>query len=87
MALLMLRSGSVWTCVAVHFFNNFVAVVLSFVPIEEQLFTAMSPWLAAVGAVGFALCVFGYLKTNSDCRKSTAADDVNDLPMQRNSAF
>lgn len=87
LALLMLRSGSVWTCVAVHFFNNFVAVVLSFVPIEEQLFTAMSPWLAAVGAVGFALCVFGYLKTTSDCRKGTAADDVNDLPMQRNSVF
>lgn len=62
MALLVYRSGSIWTSVIVHLFNNVTAVVLSALG-ADAFFEANAIWLFFVGLVGFAGCVTGYLFT------------------------
>lgn len=62
MALLVFRSGSVWTSVIVHLFNNLTAVVLSYVG-ADAFFEKHAIWLFFVGLVGFAGCITGYLFT------------------------
>lgn len=80
LTLLVFRSGSIWTSVVVHFFNNAMAVVLSYTPIGEDVFwIANGWWLLIVGVVGFVLCVFGYLKTtNSIWQKSEYTEQQSD---------
>lgn len=69
LTLLVLRSGSLWTSVIVHFFNNALVVTLSYTYVGSDEFWDVKNnmgWVLAlffVGIVGFALCVFGYLKT------------------------
>lgn len=63
LALLVFRSGSVWTTVLVHFFNNIVAVVLSFTPLEDAIFADYWYVFVPIGLAGFCACVFGYVKT------------------------
>lgn len=83
LALAALRSGSTWTAVCVHFFNNLVAVVLSFVTTEEALRPYFWYMLAA-GVVGCALCLLGYLKTTQSCTDFADKTEENfckeDLP-------
>ena len=70
LTLLVYRSGSLWTSVIVHFFNNALVVVLSYTPIGADEFwdTKLNlGWILAlffIGLVGFAACVFGYIKTS-----------------------
>lgn len=77
LTLLVFRSGSLFTSVAVHFFNNIVAVVLTFVVTDEKNFTDYGIVLATVGLVGFALCVFGYLKTTKSSWQSKQGEEHN----------
>ena len=69
LTLLALRSGSLWTSVIVHLFNNTLVVILSCTPMGEESFwsftsnTAVVVVLLCVGIVGFAASVFGYIKT------------------------
>lgn len=74
LTLLVFRSGSLWTSVAVHLFNNVVAVVLSFVFIDDSVFRPYYLPMFAVGAVCLALCIFGYLKSTKSCWQTE--DDV-----------
>ncbi len=67
LTLLVFRSGSLWTSVAVHLFNNVVAVVLSFVFVDDSVFRLYYLLMFVVGAVCFVLCVFGYLKSTKSC--------------------
>lgn len=69
MTLLVYRSGSLWTSIIVHFFNNALVVGLSYTKIGSDEFWNVKTnlgWVLAlffIGMAGFALCVFGYLKT------------------------
>lgn len=80
LALLVYRSGSLWTSVAVHLFNNLAVVALNFTPLGADAFwtdKANTGWMIAmfvVGIVGFAACVFGYIKTT---RSKRVADENN----------
>jgi hypothetical protein len=67
LALLVFRSGSLWTSSLVHMFNNIVAVILTFAIPDENVENALlsNYWyiFLSVGLVGFVGCVYGYLKT------------------------
>lgn len=63
LTLLAFRSGSIWTAVAVHFFNNAAAVALSFVLPDESAIRPYFVWIFAAGLILFVLCAAGYLKT------------------------
>lgn len=65
LALLIYRSGSLWTAVIVHFFNNIVVIALSaiFGEAVDVFFEQNAIWLFIVGLVAFAGCVAGYLLT------------------------
>ena len=69
LTLLALRSGSLWTTVIVHLYNNVLVVALSYTALGTDEWWSFSTNTAAVviclcvGAVGFAASVFGYLKT------------------------
>ena len=69
LTLLVLRSGSLWTSIIVHLFNNTLVVALSYTPLGSDEFWSFSSNTAVVviclcvGIVGFAASVFGYLKT------------------------
>lgn len=63
LTLLVFRSGSLWTAAIVHLFNNLLAVLLSFTVQNAQIFTDLWYVFVPVGAVGFALSLWGYCKT------------------------
>lgn len=65
LALLMYRSGSLWTSVIVHFFNNIVVIALSAIFGEklDLFFEQNAIWLFFAGLIGFAGCVAGYMFT------------------------
>lgn len=77
LTLIVLRSGSLWTSVIVHFFNNALVVALNYTKIGEEQFwsftdnTAVVVTCLCVGVVGFALSVFGYLKTTKSLWRSS----------------
>lgn len=62
LALLCYRSGSVWTSVIIHAFNNVIAVVLSFV-VDESVLLNNSLWLIVGGLVIFVGATVGYFAT------------------------
>lgn len=65
LALLLYRSGSLWTTVIVHFFNNAFVIALSAIFGEsiDVFFENNAVWLFFVGLIAFAGCVVGYLFT------------------------
>lgn len=63
LTLLTLRSGSVWTTVLVHLFNNTLAVTLTFSTLTDAFFADYWYAFVPIGLVGFVACTFGYLKT------------------------
>ena len=69
LTLLVYRSGSLWTSIIVHFFNNALVVALTYTPVGTDEFWNVhtnKAWVLAlffIGLVGFATCVVGYLKT------------------------
>lgn len=65
LALLVYRSGSLWTAVVVHFFNNIVVIALSaiFGESADEFFAQNAIWLFFVGLICFAGCAVGYLFT------------------------
>ena len=67
LTLLAFRSGSLWTSVIVHFFNNLFVVVLSYTPLDSEAFWDLSnPWaltLTIVGAFGIVVSMVVYLTT------------------------
>ncbi len=70
LTLLVFRSGSVWTSSCVHFFNNLLAVVLSFVVKDEEVFCRYWYIFVPVGAIGFVCSIFGYCKTTKSSWKA-----------------
>lgn len=81
LTLVMFRSGSVWTSVIVHFFNNAFAVALTFVFLDESVLTPYFLPMFFVGLAGFALCVFGYVK----CTKSSWTRENDSLAKEQSS--
>ena len=86
LTLLVFRSGSLWTSVIVHFFNNALVVALSYTALGEDAFWSFSQNTGVVvaclcvGVIGFAGCVFGYVKTTKSCgvaQVEAAADRSN----------
>lgn len=73
----MFRSGSLWTAVIVHFFNNIVVVILSFV-ITDETIVSYYPWLIVGGLICLALCVFGYISTTKS-RWGVSSESDSDL--------
>lgn len=73
MALLVFRSGSVWTSVIVHLFNNLTVVILDLVG-ADAFFEANAIWLFFVGLLGFAGAVVGYLFTTKSKWGKDCAD-------------
>lgn len=79
LALLLFRSGSVWTCVIVHFVNNLFVVVLDavFGKQAEEFFANNAIWLFFVGLACFVACVVGYLfTTKSNWNKSSNEEEA-----------
>lgn len=74
LTLLALRSGSVWTTVLVHFFNNLVAVILTFTLGDSTVFVNYWYVFIPVGLTGFVACVFGYFKTTDNCWTQTESE-------------
>ena len=86
LTLLVFRSGSLWTSVIVHLFNNAFVVAISYTPLGQDEFWNLSSnaaWalpLAIVGLLGFAACVFGYLTTTrSNWQAQEMADGDGEL--------
>lgn len=81
LTLLVLRSGSLWTSVIVHLFNNVMVVALSYTALGAEEFwcfsqnTGVVVTLLCVGIVGFAACVFGYIKTTQSAWNSKTNTD------------
>ena len=69
LTLLVFRSGSLWTSVIVHFFNNALVVALSYTPLGSDEFWNLKTnpnvalTLMIVGLIGFSLCVLLYVLT------------------------
>ncbi len=82
LALLVLRSGSLWTGIAVHLFNNALVVALNFTVLGRDDFWSVSGNTATVlsllfaGLVGFALCVFGYMRTTRSFWTGSTEDET-----------
>lgn len=80
LTLLVFRSGSLWTSIIVHFFNNALVVALSYTPLGYDEFwntNTNAVWVAvlfAVGLVGFVMSLFGYLKTTKSVWQMDKAD-------------
>ena len=78
LTLLALRSGSLWTSVIVHLYNNVLVVVLSYTPLDAKEFwsfstnTAVVVPILVVGVVGFGLSVFGYIKATKSVWQDTS---------------
>ena len=81
LTLLVFRSGSLWTSVIVHLFNNAFVVTVSYTPLGADEFWSLTTNvkvalpLLIVGIVGFALCVFGYIKTTQNGWQAQSESD------------
>ena len=84
LTLLVFRSGSLWTSIIVHFFNNALVVALSYTPLDSAEFWDLknnAEWavpLMVAGIVGFAFCVFDYLKTTKSTWHPAVEDKSQD---------
>lgn len=84
LTLLLFRSGSLWTCIVAHLFNNALVVALNGTPLGNDAFWNVKTNTGAVlgimfaGLAGFCLCVFGYIKTTKSAWQTENADDEKD---------
>ena len=82
LTLLVFRSGSLWTSVIVHFFNNAFVVALDYTPLGEESFWNLQDnqdWaltLTIVGFVGFVLCAIIYVATTKSHWRTTEGDQT-----------
>lgn len=90
LTLLALRSGSLWTSVIAHLFNNLLVVALNSTVLGQDEFwnvrtnTGTVLGLMFAGLVGFGLCVFGYIRTTRS-QWTEQQDDVT--PSQRTNSI
>lgn len=63
LAILVYRSGSVWTASIIHLFNNVTSVLLACFVEESGFYTDYALWIFLVGAVVAAVAFFGYMRT------------------------
>lgn len=88
LTLLVFRSGSVWTSVLVHFFNNLFVVVLSYTPLGADKIWNInkSPQTAIpaliLGLLGFIVCVRFYLKTTDSTWRNAATENSDGTVVQ-----
>ena len=84
LTLLTLRSGSLWTSIIVHLFNNLFVVALSYTPYNEadfwnlQLNDMWTLLLMVVGILGFVLCTVFYVKSTDSVWQKDENDTTND---------
>ena len=77
LALLVLRSGSLWTGIAAHLFNNALVVALNYTALGTDSFwdvtanTGVVLGLMFAGIAGFALSLWGYVKTTESVWNAT----------------
>ena len=82
LTMLVFRSGSLWTSVIVHFFNNAFVVGLSYTPLGSDEFWNLQSngkWaltLTIVGVVGFVLCSIVYVATTKSQWGANKTDSV-----------
>ena len=76
LALLAYRSGSLWTTVIVHFFNNIVVIAIDAIFGEQAnvFFENNAIWLFFVGLICFAGSIVGYLFTTKSKWQSEQTD-------------
>ena len=85
LTLLVLRSGSLWTSVIVHFFNNALVVVISYTPLGADEYwsltanTKVALPLMLAGMVGFALSVLLYVKTTKSRWQQPSSTDEEEV--------
>lgn len=78
LALLVLRSGSLWVTIITHLFNNLAVVAFSYTPLGNDRFCREFGWvLALAGLAGFVTCVVGYMFTTKDARAEREPDDAD----------
>lgn len=78
LALMYFRSGSLWTTVIIHFFNNMFVIALSSIFGDEaiNLFVDNNAiWLFFVGLICFAGCVVGYMFTTKSKWQAEVTDE------------
>ena len=63
LAVLVYRSGSVWTAAIVHLFNNVTSVLLTFFVEETGFYVNYAIWIFLVGIVVSAIAFVGYIRT------------------------
>ena len=84
LTLLVFRSGSVWTSIIVHLFNNLFVVALSYTPLgaDELWDVTKTPQIAIpvmiLGILGFIACMLIYLKTTDSVWNNNPNEAVND---------
>lgn len=78
LTLLVYRSGSLWTSIIIHLFNNVVAVVLTLFVEESGFYEKNAVWLCIAGAVVFGLSLWGYLATTKNHAAQTADETENE---------
>lgn len=76
LALLAYRSGSLWTAVILHLFNNGLVIALDAIWGEQidVFFENNAIWLFFVGLICFAACVTGYLFTTKSKWQTSQTD-------------
>lgn len=78
LALLYYRSGSLWTTVIIHFFNNILVIALSVIFGDEAINVFVDRnaiWLFFVGLICFAGCVVGYMFTTKSKWQAEATEE------------
>ena len=84
LTLLVFRSGSLWTGVIVHFFNNAFVVAMAYTPFGSDEYWSLTdnPKFALpimiVGIVGFVVCVIVYVKTTRSNWQKPAKVEVDE---------
>ncbi|MCM1360173.1 MAG: CPBP family intramembrane metalloprotease [Corallococcus sp.] len=78
LTVLAYRSGSLWTSVIVHLFNNLVAVILAVFVEESGFYEKNAVWLCIAGAIVFILSLWGYFATTKSYANTASCDESDE---------
>lgn len=95
LAFFMLRGGSVWTAIIVHFFNNILAIALDFIlseQLQEMIFIEYWYLCAAGGALIAAAGIALFVKTtpnlfDKDFELKQRQAEIDSLPMRQDFVY
>ncbi len=64
LAITMCLTGSIFACVFVHFFNNFISITITaYIPQVDEIYFKLGYWNWLVGAVSVIVGIFGLVAT------------------------